>query len=296
MTPAYDLLALDLDGTLFGPDGRVSDANAAAVRRAQAAGLRVVVCTGRGFPESGAALEALRGAGDTFPLVVSGGAMIVEAPSGRTMHRWTIDATLVERIVDQIRRMQRTAVVLKDRELAGYDYLVVGHGPLEAPIEWWFRTMPVTVRHAESLAEDEHPGATVRVGFGARREEMRDLAEKMRARFDGELLLHDFPAVAARDDGLGAPTPAFHLMEAFERSVSKWTAIHRLALAWRIDPARVAAIGDEINDVAMLEGAGLGVAMGNAIPEVRAVAQRHTLGNDRDGVAHAIEEILAGRW
>jgi hydroxymethylpyrimidine pyrophosphatase-like HAD family hydrolase len=57
----------------------------------------------------------------------------------------------------------------------------------------------------------------------------------------------------------------------------------------------VIAIGDDINDVDMIRDSGLGVAVANAIPEVKAVAKHHTLSNDEDGVALVIEEILSGR-
>ena len=61
-------------------------------------------------------------------------------------------------------------------------------------------------------------------------------------------------------------------------------------------PERIAAIGDEINDAAMIRSAGLGVAMGNAVPAVRDAARRHTLANTHDGVAYAIARILGGEW
>jgi hydroxymethylpyrimidine pyrophosphatase-like HAD family hydrolase len=46
----------------------------------------------------------------------------------------------------------------------------------------------------------------------------------------------------------------------------------------------------------MIERAGLGIAMGNAVASVKAAAQRQTLSNDEDGVAHAVERILSGSW
>ena len=69
-----------------------------------------------------------------------------------------------------------------------------------------------------------------------------------------------------------------------------------LATAVAVREGRIAAVGDEINDVAMIQAAGLGVAMGNAIPAVRNLAHRHTRSNREDGVAHAINNILSGEW
>ncbi len=309
--PRYDILALDLDGTLFGPDGRVSEASRGAVDAARGAGIEVVICTGRGFKESGTAVEAIEawkpaaGRG-VAPVVTAGGAMIVDAAAGRTMHRWPIDGGIVSRVCDLFAELGRAPLLMKDFDAAGFDYLVIESGPIEEPSAWWFEMMPVEVRYAGSLAEDEHPEHTVRVGFAADRETMRELGAGVRARFGDEVLIHSFAAVTGRSDdpddpgagGLaaGVKTDEVHLLEVFDRSVSKWTAVHRLALEQGVPRERVAAIGDEINDLALIEGAGLGIAMGNAIGEVKAAADRETLTNGEDGVAYAVERILSGAW
>ena len=67
-----------------------------------------------------------------------------------------------------------------------------------------------------------------------------------------------------------------------------------------IPASRIAAIGDEVNDLAMIEGAakggGLGIAMGNAIDVVKRAAKRHTESNTQDGLARAIDRMLSGEW
>ncbi len=301
--PRYDILAIDLDGTLFGPDGRVSRANAAAVDRARAAGIEVVICTGRGFRESGDAVRAIRAqepaAGrEVAPVVTAGGAMIVDAASGTTMHRWPVDGGIVERVCAMFADMDRAPLLLKDFDAAGFDYLVVRSGPVEPPSAWWFSVMPVEVRYVDQLADDDHPEHTVRVGFAAHRETMSALASRVRDEFGREVLIHSFPAVSgsSAESTAGVKNNDIHLLEIFDASVSKWTAIHRLALEQGVPRERVAAIGDEINDLALVEGAGLGIAMGNAIPEVKAAAAKETLAFSEDGVAHAIDRILAGEW
>ena len=64
----------------------------------------------------------------------------------------------------------------------------------------------------------------------------------------------------------------------------------------RPSAAEMAAIGDQINDLTMIRGAGLGIAMGNAIQPVKDAARQRTRGHHEDGVAHAIEQILSGAW
>ena len=87
-----------------------------------------------------------------------------------------------------------------------------------------------------------------------------------------------------------------NILEVFDKDATKWSAISWLAKEWDIRPAQIIAIGDEINDLSMIQGAGLGIAMGNAIPATKAAARRITLSNEESGVAHAIDRVLAGDW
>lgn len=299
----YDLLAIDLDGTLFGPDGKVSPANVRAVDAARRAGIEVVICTGRAMVESTVAIRAIRAyepaEGRTIaPMVCAGGAMVCDVAGRRTLHRWAMNRSLVNRLCDYFSRRKRAPLLLKDRDAAGFDYLVVNSGPIERPTQWWFNVMDVEVKFIDSAVHDPHPEHTVRVGFAATADVMRDLAAGVQAEFGKEAATQHFAAVAGADDKSphGIKDNGIHLLEVFDAQVSKWTAVHRLALEQSIPRERIAAIGDEINDLAMIQGAGLGIAMENAVESVKNAAQQHTLSYADDGVAHAIDRILSGAW
>jgi hydroxymethylpyrimidine pyrophosphatase-like HAD family hydrolase len=73
---------------------------------------------------------------------------------------------------------------------------------------------------------------------------------------------------------------------------SKWRALSRLIDMEGLTAAQVICIGDEVNDLEMITHAGLGVAMGNAIPAIKAVAEYVTRTNEEDGVAHVVEQFL----
>lgn len=301
--PAYDLLAIDLDGTLFGPDGRVSARNAQAVDGARRAGIEVVICTGRAMVESRVAIDAIRAhepaKGRTIaPMVCAGGAMVCDVAGGRTLHRWAMNRSLVDRLCAHFAERRRAPLLLKDRDAAGFDYLVVNSGPIERPTQWWFDVMDVEVKFIDAVANDPHPEHTVRVGFAATAEVMLGLASGVHAEFGREAATQHFAAVAGvdADSPHGIKDNGIHLLEVFDSHVSKWTAVHRLALEQGIPRERVAAIGDEVNDLAMIEGAGLGIAMANAVPGVKKAAQVQTLSHAEDGVAHAIDMILSGEW
>ncbi|MCE7970576.1 MAG: HAD-IIB family hydrolase [Leptolyngbya sp. PLA2] len=290
----YDMLAIDLDGTLLDPAGRVSARNAEAIARAREAGVAVTVCTGRGLAESQFALRAI---GQEEPVVVAGGSMIACPRTEATLHRFPMHPTLSSRLVDAILDHGHAALVLKDRHAAGYDYLVVTgeqQHALDPTTQWWFETMCVNVRLARSIAEDEHPDHTVRVGACARPASLQGVEAVVRAEFGGLVCYHNFPAVVEAEKA--SDPDAVHILELFDARADKWSAIRHLADERGIGASRICAIGDQVNDLTMIRGAGLGVAMGNAIPDVRAAAARITRSNAEDGVAWAVERVLWGEW
>lgn len=292
----YDLLALDLDGTLLDPQGRISEANIEAVRAARRAGMLVTVCTGRGPAECAAHVATI---GQEEPIVVAGGSIIACPRTRRTLHRFSIDYRLVARAVDRMLAHGFPALVLKDSVEAGYEYLVVVGRErlvLDPTTAWWFEHMGVRARYAESLDDDEHPEHTVRFGACGWSGRMAALQADLSCCFGREAIVHHFPAVVAPDHRRHPEGEVMHVLEVFDRLATKWSAVEWLARRHSIDPSRVAAIGDEVNDVDIISRAGLGVAMGNAVPAVANVARRRTKRNDEDGVAYAIGKVLSGEW
>ncbi|MBX3322904.1 MAG: HAD-IIB family hydrolase [Phycisphaeraceae bacterium] len=299
--PAYDILALDLDGTLLAPDGTVSQPNRDAVRAARAAGIAILPCTGRGFNECRHVLAAIE---HTGPVAVAGGAMLVDAASGTTLHRFAMNPAIVARAAEAIVAAGHAALVHKDRHAAGYDYLVVnGHDQraLDPVSVWWFETLRITTRTVATLEGDEHPQLSVRVGLVADAADSLRLMMTLREQLDQSAIMHSFAAVV----GSGTRRDV-HVLEIFDARAHKWSAVEwfiaDIAARMPTAPARngsgprVAAIGDHINDLTMLRAADLGIAMGNADPAARDAADVVTLSNTDDGVAHAIGQILTGAW
>ncbi len=297
MPRKYDILAIDLDGTLLGRDGKVSDANRLALDLAREAGMRVVICTGRGFAECRHVVERIE---QRDPVVVAGGAIIADAATGGTIHRFSIHQSIVTRAVDIMIAEQHAALVLKDPSAAGYDYLVV-RGPDDLPLdpvtEWWFGSMNVRVRMVRGLDEDEHPEHTVRVGACGLSGVMAGVKTSLHGHFGSEVIIHHFGAVVAPEHASRHATgETLHVLEVFDKDANKWGAVSHVARTMGVSTSRIAAIGDEVNDIDLIKNAGLGIAMGNAIPAVRDAATRHTKRNNEDGVAHAVDRVLAGEW
>lgn len=293
----YDLLAVDLDGTLLNRRGEISPANLDAIRDARRAGITVTICTGRGLAKCAGYLGQIAQAD---PVVVAGGSIVACPATRRTLHRFSIPHGVVTRAVERVLAHDHPALVLKDPVEAGFDYLVVRGEKklrLDPVTEWWFETMKVRVRTADTIDEDAHPEHTVRFGACGMSGTMARIKQDLHESLGDDSAIHHFPAVVApehrstTEDG-----QTLHVLEVFRREANKWSAVSWFAEGRSIRPERIAAIGDEINDLSMIRCAGLGIAMGNAVESVQAAAKRRTRSNEEDGVAFAIEKILSGAW
>jgi HAD superfamily hydrolase (TIGR01484 family) len=287
----YDVLVIDLDGTLLRSDGSVSPRNMKAVHKARQAGLEVVVATGRALNESREVLEAIQHDG---LVVAAGGALLCEAATGRTVDRRPMPHDVVTYAAQSLLDDGHKVLILKDAHATGYDYLAVG-GPereLDPASQWWFEKLGVEVRHINHLHEDAHPADTIRTGAVACESRLAPLAQRLKRELGDRCCLQHWSAVTATH-AIGSDT---HLLEIFTPNVNKWTMIEGHCRRLGIDRCRVAAIGDGLNDVELVANAGLGVAMANSSPAVLAAARFTTLHHDDDGVAEAIDQILGGAW
>lgn len=295
-TPRYRILAIDLDGTLVDHSGRVSDENVRALARARVGGLMPVLCTGRALIECVGVIERVA---QTDPVIVSGGAMVACPTTHETLERFTLDLDLTRGVVSHLHARGHAALLLKDASAAGYDYLVVSPGgerDLDPASRTWFKHMSARVRFATSLDADEHPEHSVRVGAYAANTPVDELAFELRERFGGEAMLQHFSGVLMPAERREQGLHSVHIVELFHTSADKWKALERLARRMGVALAQTAAIGDQTNDLSMITHAGLGIAMGNADPRVKAAAGRITLSVNEHGLAHAIDRMLAGEW
>ena len=284
---AYKMIAIDLDGTLLGDDETVSAENLAALRRAAAGGVMVVPCTGRAWLESKRVLDQLPAPG---PGVFVNGAVVADLPSGDSLDLAIIEPHLAAAIVEHLYDMPEAVLVLQDAQQVGHDYLITGRGELAPKTQAWFDACGSAVRYTErpSLEQLHH---TLRVAMLADERRMRKVADDVLAAFPGRLSTHYFGALQRPDD-----PQSRSLFEMFAAGVDKWRGLMWLGGQHGIHPRQIAAIGDEINDLSMIQNAGCGVAMDNAIDDAKSIADRTTLSNTQHGVAHAIDMLIEGQW
>jgi HAD superfamily hydrolase (TIGR01484 family) len=275
---AYDLLAIDLDGTLLDSQHQVPPRSRAALHAAHEAGLKVVLCTGRSYTETRPILDQI--GLDLDATVTVGGALLTDVASGRTIDSTTIDLRLAREAGEWLLSRGYTVLWLYDASEAGFDGLMIDVGPRHPAINFWLAVTPCEMREHRELPAD--CGAPLRITVVDEIEVLDRVSVEFEREFDGRMA----------SNIIRVPHYKFTVLEAFAGVVNKWYGIEKLCRRWNIDPRRTVAVGDDVNDVAMIAAAGLGVAVENGKPAARQAASRLIPSNDECGVADLIEELL----
>ena len=290
---SWDLFVFDLDGTLLGPDGAISEANSEAIDRLRTTGIDVLVATGRTHNEAADVLSTIDYQGC---LVGACGAVLVDAEGGRTLHRRLLPPNLVEESVKHLHEEGHTALILKDHHATGYDYLVVGSpgdvAPALHPVsQWWMDSLSIGYRWLDRIEDDPDPDHTLRVSVVGEADVLAPASARIRAELKDRIHMLQWGAVTSSH----ATGSDIHILELFAAGVDKWAMVQEYCSRAGHDPARVVAIGDGLNDIGMLAAAGLGIAMENAEEHVRAAADVMTTHHDSDGVADAVHMVLGAQ-
>lgn len=275
----YQLLAIDLDGTLLDRGGKVSAENRAALHHAHAAGLKIVLCTGRSFTETRPVLDQI--GLDLDATITVGGALITDVAAGRTIERHEIDADIAGAALSWFRERRKTVLWLTDRDAVGYDGHCLWNEHRHPAVNVWLEKSGCSMRQSDDIPA-QLPAA-LRITIVDEPHALELVALPFRETF-GERLSFNI---------INVPLYQFAVLETFAGNVNKWTGVQRLCRRWNIDPARTATIGDDVNDVCMIEHAGLGAAIGNAIPAVRNVAKLTVRPHDDHGVAEFVYHLLS---
>jgi Cof subfamily protein (haloacid dehalogenase superfamily) len=272
------MLAIDLDGTLLSPQSQVTARSRAAVHRALAAGLVVCFATGRNLTESNAILDAV---GHHDMCVLVGGAMVVDVKRRVTLQRTAMEPALAADVCRLLEGLGHAALALQDTGETGVDYLITLGAPLNEATRQWMVATEAKYHLVRDLGAYEHPH-TVRVGIVADPAEVARVDELIVERFGQRVVTHCLYVAAY----------GVEVMEVFDPAVSKWEGVLHVARRHGIEASQIVAIGDDVNDLTMIRGAGLGVAMGNAKPQVKAAAARVIGTNANDGLAEFLEEMI----
>jgi len=280
----FKLLAVDVDGTLVGPDQQVSPRNRRAVEAAKAAGLTVCLATGRGVKEVTAVRRNCGLNGHPDPLVCISGALICEGDTARTLHIEPIDPDTAAAGCEAILARGLSAVALVDPWRWGYDYILMASDDVEHIRQVWLGRSDFTIRSVRSLRDLDDPPEILRLTAIA------DGAQAAAV----EAALNDAGSGRLRVEQIFAPNYGINVVECFARAADKWTGVRYVAQGLRIAPPAIAAIGDDINDLPLFRKVGLAAAMANAPKPIRDAAGHVTAGHDADGFAIFLEKLLDG--
>jgi Cof subfamily protein (haloacid dehalogenase superfamily) len=268
------MLVTDMDYTLLNKDKDVSERNKKALKAAMDKGVHVVVATGRIYTS---ALYYAKLLGISTPIIASNGAIIREEQTDDTMYQ----SLLPEAAIKEMIRLTR--------EIGLYCHF------FSKDTIYTERLINVSSRYTEwnkFLAEKDQ----VKIGLLDRFEDMTEYQKN-----------EIFKAVVVDDDNsklqyireevlkTGLVTVSQSLadnIEVMNKEVSKGNAVAKLAEIYNIKPAEIITLGDNENDISMIEYAGLGVAMGNAVQLLKDKADYITADYMDDGVAQVIEKFI----
>jgi len=283
------LIAVDLDGTLLDSSGKVSPRNIKAIADLRDAGFKVVPATGRSWRESRRVFEVINATGMA---VTSGGSVLSDAATGKTIERLVIDPELVLRLTLALLERGLLAHLLRDHDSSCHDYCLVGTGQVNPATEWWLKAHEVDVRRVDTIDDLKKLGFdhVLRVGAVERGDVLAPVCAAMREQFHGQATMQSWSAVTS-NAAIGSET---HLLEMYCVNTDKWTMIQRLRDRHGLSNDQVFAIGDGLNDLIMVREAGVGIAMQNAHAELRPLAKHIAPHHHDDGFAHVVEQILSG--
>ena len=273
----YRLIALDIDGTLLDSKTGMTAATVDAVRHAVGRGVSVTVCTGRSLPS---AEEAVRHLPLNVPYVLNNGAMIYDVPAHRARY---------------MRHLPNHLAMDSVRVFRSIGFHPIVYGPLPEVQYFYY----------DSFDPDNHAFVDYAAKNANRVHRVDDVCDFLGQDVTCITVAERNERVKSREAHIRAQLPdtsvvfeispwdrCYSVITVMPSGVSKGDGLRRLALLLGISLSEVMAVGDNLNDLEMLDVAGLGVAMGNAAPETRARADYVTASVDDEGVARAIERFI----
>lgn len=280
MTKQFQLVALDLDGTLFDSQSRISAVNKAAIRKASQAGIAFVISTGR--PYAGLPLDTMSELGIRYAITTNGAA-VYKVPEKECLLENCMPFDQTADLVDEL----LTLPIHMDLFL---------HGNAYTPIECreaikTMNSLPDSLKEyilsTRSLISDI-TGLLRREQENVQKVTMNfpiDDAGTVLYRDKALNILDKYPDVYYLSGGFGN-------LEFTRKGISKAHGLTFLCEYLNIPLEQTLACGDSENDIDMLKAAGLGIAMENAPEHVKSAAAEITASNDQDGVAYVIEKWI----
>lgn len=271
------LIAVDLDGTLLNSKLEISGPNRQALAAAAERGAQIVITTGRRYHSARPLLDSL-----PFPitLITSNGAMI-RTLDGELLHRNFLPRKVAIQVLEASTDYRPYAVAIFDLASRG-QVMMQQDASLEGPLRWYLKTARDCLLQVSDLPE-ALPGDPIQVMFGGAPAFLEPLENLLRSSAAGGYIHLTWTKYLTRN---------ISLLDVMNRGCSKASGLRWLLNQTGCTPSEVMAIGDNFNDLEMLQMAGYPVVMGNSSPGLNRNGWHATLSNDEDGVATAVRELV----
>lgn len=280
------LIAIDIDGTLLPSTGTVISArNRRALREAEAAGIQIVIATGRRQAYATPLLHPVGLSPETVFITSNG--TIIRTLGGRPIDRFFLPVETARALCPALRRFGGTTVFTFDREGPG-ELVIESYTELHSRISAWVEANRPWITEVTPLERAFDSGEPPVQGMVCGTvSHMREAEEWLTS---GEL------SRMIEVHRTEYPLRDLAILDILPPGCSKGVALRRLTQSLGISPADIMAIGDNFNDLEMLEFAGQPVVMANAAPDLVHLARKRgwriAQANDEDGVARVIETVL----
>jgi Cof subfamily protein (haloacid dehalogenase superfamily) len=272
------MVAVDIDGTLLNSDGELPLDNLQAIRRAIEKGIDVVLVTGRRYGTAKRVADILE---LDSPLVSHNGALIKSSPDAQRMAAWFLAPQIASEILAATEPFLSYMVLHKDTPSR---YQMVTHPLCESnlPLQTYLDKLPHAVCQEESLqnAVDED---LIQIMFSGAMPAMVEVERHLRE--NGFLEKVKLSKTYYPEKNLG-------IIDVLDKHCSKQRALRFLAESFGYQPKEILAIGDNHNDLEMLEYAGVAVIVANCVEELKGRGFEETLSNNDSGVARTLEKFL----
>ena len=273
------LVALDLDGTLFDNSSHISERNLTAIRSITDKGIHVVISTGRPF--EGIPFDQIKGTGINYAITANGSG-IYEISTGKCLYENAMDEELVTPILNFL----LTRDIHMDAFIGGK-----GYTPIQCVETAQKLTVPSSIKNYIITTRTRLDNILQFI------HENQLKVQKMTLNFypaaDGTLIDREtVRKLLVSNPSITTVCGGYNNLEFTRADANKGVGLRKLAEILGVNPDATMAIGDTENDLAIIEAAGIGVAMGNATDAVKARADYVTTTNTKDGVAAAIEHFI----
>lgn len=290
----YKLIAIDLDGTMLNQYGMITQKTKETIKKVQEKGIEVIIASGRGINSVKNFAKEI----ESNKYFISGnGAIIYDIKNNQIIYE------------DTLKKSKALDIIKICKENSIYYNVYTENGIIAEKLN--YNTL---YYHKENANKEEENKTHINIvqdiyDYILQRNEkilkimicdnnktvFNSITKKIKEISDIEILEVSHMSRKIIKQGTEEIALEYFYTEVTATNVNKWKALQKLMQKIDVKAEELIAIGDNTNDIKMLENAGLGIAMGESAPEIKEKAKIVTETNDEDGVAKALERIILNR-